>query len=46
MKTYDDNRLGKKVLWWTIQLAEKGVRNWDWNIKKLMITAIRYIHTT
>ena len=37
MRSYEDNRIAKKVYLWSMQLAEKGLKNWCWNIKKLTI---------
>ena len=37
LRSYDQHRIARRVLVWSTELAEKGLKNWCWRIKKMSV---------
>ena len=37
LRSYDQHRIAKRVLAWSTELAEKGLKNWCWRIRKMSV---------
>ena len=37
IRSYENCRIAKQAFQWSIELSESGIKNWSWQIKKLLM---------